>query len=559
MPREKKVILVIDDQKDTRELISKTLTNRMFTVITAPGGREGIQMAKLRKPDVILLDMVMPHFDGIQTCRLMKKMPRVRDIPVIFLTASKDKEKVLEAIEAGGVDYVVKPFSPAEMLTRLEKLTKTDEDDFEAESIVQESEVPEDYIAKKEAEEKEEPKEPFKMNRLDSVMVIEINLSRIDMENYSLYRNLFNDIINDGISRVVLDISKIESVDGTGLGLLISFNNTLTKYSGGLKITYPSKQVNNQFSFISLKYLFNAFENVEEAAASFKAIEVKEEESTDFKGQNLCTACTYANPPSFRHCANCGSSLTMGIDDKILEVLRETISRKAFSDAPTEKIQELNKSRNLEPEDIPTPREFEVEVKKEDITIFFKSTLVTDKELLVNEQIAIRPPKIDEQLLALSPGTDIILRTKKEGSGTSFNSTVKDFDAESQKMIVQYTQEAKIIHSENKFSVKAKPSIPLKILDLTASGSQQPVQGSIIEISRVGMTVHSMDDIPVNQCLAVKFKLPDETEISSPLVIARPGNKDFLYEVELVVMDEKERSNLIQYMYQRQIKQQKVQ
>jgi DNA-binding response OmpR family regulator/c-di-GMP-binding flagellar brake protein YcgR len=551
----KKKILVIDDQKDTRDIVAKTLSNDEFEVITAPGGREGIQIAKLQRPDVILLDMMMPNFNGVQTCRVLKKFPGTKGIPVIFLTASNNQEDVLDAIKAGGRDYIVKPFSPSAVMNRIQSLTAEKEDpEFEASSVIVKEELPSAEDKEKDAE-----AEPFNLNRLDSVMVIQINLSRIDMEHYSLYRNLFNDIINDGLSRVVLDISRIKSIDGAGLGLLISFNNTLSKYLGGLKITYPSKEVNNQFSFISLKYLFNSFESVEEAAASFKAIEIEEEESTDFKGQNLCTACTYANPPSFHHCAHCGSSLTMGIDDKILEVLRETISRKAFSDAPTEKIQELNKSRNLEPEDIPTPREFEVEVKKEDITIFFQSKLVTDEDLQQNEQIAIRPPKIDEQILPLTPGTDIILRTKKEGSGTSFNSTVKDFDAENKRMTVQYTQEAKIIHSENKFSIKAEPSIPLKILDPTASGSQQPLNGSIIEISRVGMTVYSMDEIPVNQCLAIKFKLPEDIEISSPLVIARPGNKDFLYEVELVVMDEKERSNLIQYMYKRQIKQQKIQ
>jgi hypothetical protein len=176
---------------------------------------------------------------------------------------------------------------------------------------------------------------------------------------------------------------------------------------------------------------------------------------------------------------------------------------------------------------------------------------------LEQEQIAIRPPEVDGQVLALNSGTKIILRNTRTGSRRPFNSLIKAFDVEDETLNVHYTQEARIIHSEKTFSVSVYPSIPLKILDPTASGSQEPYEGTIMEISSVWMSVYCMEDVPVNKCLALKFELPDGTEVSTPLVTARQGESDFLYDIEFAVLDEKERSNIIQYMYQRQIEDKK--
>jgi len=134
MPAARKKILIIDDHRETRELISKMLTNEEWRVITAPGGREGIQVARLQLPDIILLDMEMPHLDGIQTCKAMKRIPRVKKIPIIFLTANKDVESVKEAMKAGGSDYIIKPFDPDQLMNRVHKVLSSM--DFDPSSVI---------------------------------------------------------------------------------------------------------------------------------------------------------------------------------------------------------------------------------------------------------------------------------------------------------------------------------------------------------------------------------------------------------------------------------------
>ncbi len=127
MNSKKKKVLVIDDQLEIRELVDVTLRGTEFDVLKASGGKEGIQIAREQKPDLILLDIMMPVYDGYMTCKVLKRNPATKDIPVIFLTAKKTKEDIKEALKAGGSDYIVKPFSPSEFLTRLRRIGESHE------------------------------------------------------------------------------------------------------------------------------------------------------------------------------------------------------------------------------------------------------------------------------------------------------------------------------------------------------------------------------------------------------------------------------------------------
>ena len=558
MVREKKLILVIDDQKDTRDLIQTTLTNDYFSVIAAPGGREGIQLAKLRRPDIILLDMVMPRFDGIQTCALLKKIPSTKDIPVIFLTASKDKDKVMLSIKAGGVDYVVKPFSPAEMLKRIQRFTGGVQEEFKADAVVVESEIPDEFIAKQEEEKKEKEKgTPFTLERNGKIMCMQVNLASLEMDSFRLFRDAFNDIINDGIIRIILDIGKISLIDGSGLCLLISVSNTLKSLGGQLCITTPSREAARQLSYVSLNHLLPSFQNVEEALFNVNLVPKTEESIDRLKGHLFCVACSYVNSPRSRFCAICGTRLDLGGEDRIIRTLASVMSRKILRDAETENVLEINDKREMKPEEKPTLREFKVEIKSEKVTLLYPSSLVSDKEFDVKKSIEIKAPQVNGKLIIPGRDSRIILENTEVGKRSRYESEILGFDENRGTLSVRYTQEAILLHSDKTFSVKIRDSIAVTFLDPKVSGEGGLYSATVVELSRLGMHVYSVDSIPVDCCLACRFSLPDGSRIGSALAVARRTEDDFLYNVEFVVIDEKERTRVIQYMYQRQIEQNK--
>ena len=108
-------ILVVDDEPSIVKLVKATLESRDYNVITAHDGQEAIIEAKLHKPDLILLDVMMPHMDGTEARKRLLADPVTKDIPVIHLTAVGDFDKQREALADGATDYIVKPFTPSDL------------------------------------------------------------------------------------------------------------------------------------------------------------------------------------------------------------------------------------------------------------------------------------------------------------------------------------------------------------------------------------------------------------------------------------------------------------
>lgn len=113
------IALVIDDAPETLRLISAALEENGMTVLVARSGKEGIELAQRVRPDVILMDAIMPGMDGFETCRLLKSGPRPEPAPVIFMTGLSDSEHILEGLRAGGVDYITKPVVVDELVARI--------------------------------------------------------------------------------------------------------------------------------------------------------------------------------------------------------------------------------------------------------------------------------------------------------------------------------------------------------------------------------------------------------------------------------------------------------
>ncbi|WP_043319314.1 response regulator transcription factor [Microbulbifer sp. HZ11] len=113
------IVLVVDDSPDTLSLINDTLEQAGIDVLVALDGSQALNIARRLRPDMILLDAVMPGLDGFETCRLLKADPALASIPVIFMTGLTDSADIVRGLESGGVDYLTKPIQPSELLARM--------------------------------------------------------------------------------------------------------------------------------------------------------------------------------------------------------------------------------------------------------------------------------------------------------------------------------------------------------------------------------------------------------------------------------------------------------
>jgi CheY-like chemotaxis protein len=107
-----KRILVVDDEARVREMIDFRLRLFGYEVLHAEDGKEALAIASKEKPDLVLLDVMMPELDGFQVCKRLKQHEKTRDIPVVMLTAKAEAKDVTRAFNSGAVDYVVKPYDP---------------------------------------------------------------------------------------------------------------------------------------------------------------------------------------------------------------------------------------------------------------------------------------------------------------------------------------------------------------------------------------------------------------------------------------------------------------
>jgi DNA-binding response OmpR family regulator len=112
-------ILIIDDSRDDQRALTELLRRQQFHVAVAADGQQGYQRALATTPDLILLDVRMPNMDGFAACRLLKANPATEQIPVIFLTALGEPDDRVAGLVLGGVDYVSKPYNPAEVFARV--------------------------------------------------------------------------------------------------------------------------------------------------------------------------------------------------------------------------------------------------------------------------------------------------------------------------------------------------------------------------------------------------------------------------------------------------------
>src|SRR5215213_10844267 len=112
-------VLVIDDEKDLLELVRYNLEKEHLDVITANDGQSGLEIGLKHKPDLVLLDLMMPGMSGLEVCKQLRADTRTSRVPIIMLTAKAGETDKIVGLEMGADDYITKPFSVRELLARV--------------------------------------------------------------------------------------------------------------------------------------------------------------------------------------------------------------------------------------------------------------------------------------------------------------------------------------------------------------------------------------------------------------------------------------------------------
>ncbi len=117
-------ILVVDDNLMTLDLVSRSLSRVGYEVVTAENGPDALNLVDEGRPDLIILDVMMPDMDGYEVCRLVREKPNTTRLPILMLTALESLEEKIKGFEAGADDYMTKPFQPAELQARVQVLLR---------------------------------------------------------------------------------------------------------------------------------------------------------------------------------------------------------------------------------------------------------------------------------------------------------------------------------------------------------------------------------------------------------------------------------------------------
>ncbi len=138
-------ILLVDDEADALEFLSYTLKKENYQVFTAQNGLLAIEIAKKEKPDLIILDIMMPEMDGVEVCRELRAIPELQNVIIAFLTARSEDYSQLAAFDVGADDYIIKPIKPRIFLSRVKALIRRRNSEFQNQKKLTIKELTIDY------------------------------------------------------------------------------------------------------------------------------------------------------------------------------------------------------------------------------------------------------------------------------------------------------------------------------------------------------------------------------------------------------------------------------
>ena len=117
-----KKILIVEDEHDILQLVKLYLEKEGFRTVSAMTGTEALRHVKQEKPDLVVLDLMLPEIDGLEVCKRLRSAPATAMLPIIMLTAKAEESDTIIGLELGADDYVIKPFSPKTLVARIKAL-----------------------------------------------------------------------------------------------------------------------------------------------------------------------------------------------------------------------------------------------------------------------------------------------------------------------------------------------------------------------------------------------------------------------------------------------------
>ena len=120
----KETILIVEDESDIVKMLEYNLKKEGFRTFSASDGRQALEMAVRHRPDLIILDLMLPEMDGLEVCKSLKKESKTANIPIIMLTAKTQETDKIVGLELGADDYMTKPFSPRELIARIKAVLR---------------------------------------------------------------------------------------------------------------------------------------------------------------------------------------------------------------------------------------------------------------------------------------------------------------------------------------------------------------------------------------------------------------------------------------------------
>tara|TARA_R110002073_G_scaffold157738_2_gene313145 strand:+ start:14360 stop:15043 length:684 start_codon:yes stop_codon:yes gene_type:complete len=129
-------ILLVDDEPDILEIVGYNLSSEGYKVITAENGMEAVKKAKKEKPQLIILDVMMPEMDGIEACEQIRKIPELKNVIVTFLTARGEDYSQVAGFDAGADDYITKPIKPKVLVSKVKALLRRYKDHEKQENVL---------------------------------------------------------------------------------------------------------------------------------------------------------------------------------------------------------------------------------------------------------------------------------------------------------------------------------------------------------------------------------------------------------------------------------------